>query len=64
MNLKNDFVKMRKCKDCGNEFPECDLLFDGVEPDIDLDKGQCYGCMIKETQNIFGKDNVTLPNQN
>jgi hypothetical protein len=59
-----EFVKMRKCRDCGKEFPECDLYYDGVEPDIDLEKGQCYWCMVKEAQKKFGKDNVILPDQN
>ena len=56
------FEKSDICVKRGQEFPPQMLYYDGVEPDTH--NPMCYWCMIKDTQERFGPENVRLPNEN
>ena len=47
-----------KCVDCNNEFPDDELYLDGEDM---WETAQCWFCMVKEAQKIFGSGNVLLP---
>lgn len=51
-----------QCTRCNQTFPTEMLYYEGVEPRVHSPK--CYWCMVAEAQEIYGKDNVILPNQN
>lgn len=48
-----------KCTRCGNEFPNFELSYEGVEPVVY--GGKCHICMIAGMQEEFGAENVQLP---
>ena len=47
------------CVSCGEEFPSGELMYDGVEPTVH--SGLCHICVIGQAQNIYGPENVILP---
>ena len=47
------------CVGCGQEFPAEELLYEGMEPVVH--SARCRICMIKQAQDIFGPENVILP---
>lgn len=48
------------CVGCGKEFVAYELLYEGVEPDVHSPR--CRWCTIKQAQEIYGVENVLLPN--
>jgi len=48
------------CVGCGQEYPAGQLYFEGTEPIVH--SGRCYICMVKQAQDLYGVENVELPN--
>lgn len=53
------WIPTDKCTKCGKEFPQYELLYDGVEPDIH--SPMCRMCTIKDAQERYGAENVIIP---
>ena len=47
------------CVGCGQQFPAEMLMYDGIEPVV-FDP-RCHICMIKQAQDIYGAEDVILP---
>ena len=47
------------CVGCGQEFPSFELSYEGVEPVVHSPR--CHNCMIKQMQDVYGPEDVILP---
>ncbi len=53
-----DFPEVDICVGCGDEFDVHELYYEGVEPVVFAPR--CRVCLIKQAQDIAGKENVDL----